>query len=51
LFPFQHYLQILRGVMQRGADLATLWPQVLALIILAVGSMSVALFALRRRLD
>jgi ABC-2 type transport system permease protein len=51
LFPFQHYLQILRGVMLRGADLATLWPQVLALIILAIGSMSVALFALRRRLD
>ncbi len=51
LFPFQHYLQILRGVMLRGADLSTLWPQTLALIILAVGSMGVALFALRRRLD
>ncbi len=51
LFPFQHYLQILRGVMLRGADLATLWPQALALVILAIASMSVALFALRRRLD
>jgi ABC-2 type transport system permease protein len=51
LFPFQHYLQILRGVMLRGADLSTLWPQALALVILAIGSMSVALFALRRRLD
>lgn len=51
LFPFQHYLQILRGVMLRGADLSTLWPQALALIVLAMGSMSVALFALRRRLD
>ncbi len=51
LFPFQHYLQILRGVMLRGADLSTLWPQTVALVILAIGSMSVALFALRRRLD
>jgi len=51
LFPFQHYLQILRGVMLRGADLSTLWPQALALVILAIGSMGVALFALRRRLD
>jgi ABC-2 type transport system permease protein len=51
LFPFQHYLQILRGVMLRGADMSTLWPQALALVILAIGSMSVAMFALRRRLD
>jgi len=51
LFPFQHYLHILRGVMLRGADLSTLWPQALALIILALGSMGVAMFALRRRLD
>jgi ABC-2 type transport system permease protein len=51
LFPFQHYLQILRDVMLRGADLATLWPQALALVILAIGSMGVAMLALRRRLD
>jgi ABC-2 type transport system permease protein len=51
LFPFQHYLQILRGVMLRGADLSTLWPQALALVILTIGSMGVSLFALRRRLD
>jgi ABC-2 type transport system permease protein len=51
LFPFQHYLQILRGVMLRGADLSTLWPQALALIALAIASSSIAMFALRRRLD
>jgi hypothetical protein len=38
-------------VMLRGADLSSLWPQALALIILALGSMGVAMFALRRRLD
>ncbi len=37
--------------MLRGADLSALWPQALALVILAVGSMGVALFALRRRLE
>jgi ABC-2 type transport system permease protein len=51
LFPFQHYLQILRGVMLRDADLALLWPQALALLALAVGSLGVAMFAVRRRLD
>lgn len=51
LFPFQHYLQILRGVMLRGADLSTLWPQAVALVVLAMISVGVALFALRRRLD
>jgi ABC-2 type transport system permease protein len=51
LFPFQHYLQILRGVMLRGADLSTLWPQAVALVVLAMASVGVALVALRRRLD
>lgn len=51
LFPFQHYLQILRGVMLRGADLSSLWPQAIALVMLAIASSGVALFALRRRLD
>ncbi len=51
LFPFQHYLQILRGVMLRGADLSSLWPQAIALVVLAIASSGVALFALRRRLD
>ena len=51
LFPFQHYLQILRGVMLRDADLALLWPQALALLALAIGSLGVAVFAVRRRLD
>ncbi len=51
LFPFQHYLQMIRGVMLRGADFSTLWPQTVALIVLAIASISVAMFALRRRLD
>ena len=50
-FPLQHYLQIIRGVMLKGSDLAILWPQALALIGLAILSGGIALIALRRRLD
>ena len=50
-FPLQHYLQIIRGVMLKGADLAVLWPQALALIGLAVLSGGLALAVLRSRLD
>ena len=50
-FPLQHYLQIIRGVMLKGSDLASLWPQALALIGLAVLSGGIALVALQRRLD
>ena len=51
VFPFQHYLQILRGVMLRDADLTLLWPQALALLLLAAASLGMAVFAVRRRLD
>jgi len=51
LFPLQHFLVILRQVMLRGADLAVVMPQVLALIGLGVGSGVVAMISLRRRLD
>ncbi|HZY41879.1 MAG TPA: ABC transporter permease [Anaerolineae bacterium] len=50
-FPLQHYLQIIRGVMLKGSDLAILWPQALALIGLAILSGGIALVALQRRLD
>ncbi len=50
-FPLQHYLQIIRGVMLKGSDLTILWPQALALIGLAVLSGSIAVVALRSRLD
>ncbi len=50
-FPLQHYLQIVRGIMLKGSDLAVLWPQALALIGLAVLSGGIAIVALQRRLD
>lgn len=36
LFPLRHYLNILRGVMLKGAGLMALWPSVLALVALSV---------------
>ncbi len=51
LFPLQHYLQIIRGVMLKGSDLSIVWPEALALIALAILSATVAMLALRRRLD
>ncbi len=50
IFPLQHYLFIIRGVMLKGATLASLWPQVVGLAALAVGSIAVAVISLRRQL-
>jgi ABC-2 type transport system permease protein len=51
IFPLQHYLLILRGIMLRGSDLAALLPQALALIGLTIGGGVVALISLRNRLE
>jgi ABC-2 type transport system permease protein len=51
VFPMQHYLVIIRSVMLKGAGLEIVLPQVLALIVLGVGSSAVALVSLRNRLD
>ena len=51
IFPMQHYLVIIRSVMLKGAGLAILLPEALALVILGLGSSTVALVSLRNRLD
>jgi ABC-2 type transport system permease protein len=51
VFPLQHYLLILRSVMMRGGDLAIVWPQAVALAVLAVGAGAVALVSLHSRLE
>jgi len=51
IFPMQHYLVIIRDVMLKGAGLMVVMPQVLALIVLGLGSNAVALVSLRNRLD
>jgi ABC-2 type transport system permease protein len=35
--PIRHYMTILRSIMLKGADLGTLWPEALALLVLGAG--------------
>jgi ABC-2 type transport system permease protein len=51
LIPAHHWLTILRGIMLKGVGLETLWPNVLALIVLGtvIGTASMAF--VRRALD
>ncbi|MBP6799414.1 MAG: ABC transporter permease [Luteimonas sp.] len=49
--PLTHFLRLIRGIMLRGAGLAELWPDVLALCALAVAMMAAAILRFRKRLD
>ena len=51
ILPLTHFLRIIRGVMLRGADLPSLWPDVLALIVFTVVMMTAAILRFRKRLD
>jgi ABC-2 type transport system permease protein len=51
VLPLTHFLRIIRGVMLRGADLPSLWPDVLALIVFTVVMMTAAILRFRKRLD
>lgn len=51
LSPLQHYLAIIRAIMLKGADLALLWPRVLALIGIGLGVGMLALATARRNLE
>jgi ABC-2 type transport system permease protein len=42
---------VIRGLMLRGADLSTLWPDALALIGFSVAMMTLAILRFRKRLD
>ena len=51
LVPLRHYLVIIRGIMLKGATLPVLWPEALALALLALAIGTVAVLNLGRRLD
>ena len=51
LFPLQHYLIVIRSVMLKGADLAAVWQEAMALAALSVGSLAVAVISLRSRME
>jgi ABC-2 type transport system permease protein len=47
--PMRHYLEIVRGIFLKGAGLAALWPQFLALLLMGVGILWLAADRFRRR--
>lgn len=49
--PLTHFLRLIRGVMLRGARLAELWPDVLALAAFTTAMMTLAILQFRKRLD
>ncbi|MDB6163002.1 MAG: putative transporter transrane protein [Xanthomonadaceae bacterium] len=51
ILPLTHFLRIIRGVMLRGADLLSLWPDVLALLAFTAVMMTAAILRFRKRLD
>ncbi|MGN6514091.1 MAG: ABC transporter permease [Lysobacteraceae bacterium] len=51
LLPLTHFLRLIRGVMLRGARLAELWPDVLALAAFTAVMMTAAILRFRKRLD
>ena len=51
ILPLTHFLRIIRGVMLRGANLPSLWPDVLALVAFTIVMMTAAILRFRKRLD
>ena len=49
--PLQHYLSIVRGIMLKGAGLESLWPHVVALLLLSLGMGLVALRSVARQME
>jgi ABC-2 type transport system permease protein len=51
ILPLTHFVRLIRGLMLRGAELWTLWPDALALIGFATAMMALAIARFRKRLD
>ncbi|MBL7249059.1 ABC transporter permease [Alloalcanivorax marinus] len=51
ILPLTHFVRLSRGIMLRGADLSSLWPELLALTVFSVVALSVAILRVNKRLD
>ncbi|NYZ61346.1 ABC transporter permease [Luteimonas deserti] len=51
LLPLTHFVRLIRGIVLRGAGLADMWPDVLALVAFTLVMMSAAVAQFRKRLD
>ncbi len=51
VLPLTHFVRLIRGVMLRGVDLTTMWPDVVALLAFTAVMMTLAISRFRKRLD
>jgi len=51
IIPMRHFLTILRGVMLKGAGPAELWPAVLKLGVIGIGTFALAVSLFHKRID
>ena len=51
LFPISHYLSMLRAIMLKGATLAQIRTQLLALLVLGVASLAISMRSFRKQLE
>jgi ABC-2 type transport system permease protein len=49
--PANHWLSILRGILIKGAGLAIIWPNILALVLLGIAISAISWRFIRRALD
>lgn len=50
LLPLRYFFEIIRGIVLRGAGLDVLWPQVLALVVFAVGILTLSAVRFKKKL-
>jgi ABC-2 type transport system permease protein len=50
-FPQTYFIQIIRGIMLKGADLTVLWQQALGLSVFGVAILAIAVVQFRKRID
>lgn len=51
LLPLTHFLRLIRGIVLRGAAIAELWPDAVALLVFTAAMMTFAILRFRKRLD
>jgi ABC-2 type transport system permease protein len=51
LLPLTHFLKVLRGILLKGVGVAELWPEMLLLVVFAVGLIALAVRRFHKTLD
>jgi ABC-2 type transport system permease protein len=51
LLPLTHFLKVLRGILLKGVGVTELWPEMLTLVLFAVGLIALAVRRFQKTLD